>query len=151
MIKLPIQGCERYSHTLLVENHPVPVVDDYIKLLYPHTVPTKSSKIHKIPISSQTLLFWYPPAPPPYRHPPSAAGWCRSPRARCAAPRGTERWDRREWSTTPRRRRLGPATAHLPGTRLLRLQAKRISLKWINGTYHLVMTNIAMERSTHFS
>ena len=65
MIKLPIQGCERYSHTLLVENHPVPVVDDYIKLLYPHTVPTKSSKIHKIPISFQTLLFWYPPAPPP--------------------------------------------------------------------------------------
>ena len=46
MIKLPIQGCERYSHALLVENPPVPVVDDYIKLLYPHTVPTKSSKIH---------------------------------------------------------------------------------------------------------
>ena len=91
MIKLPIQGCEQYSHTLLVENPPVPVVDDYIKLLYPHTVPTKSSKIHKIPIYSPFFCCFDILQPPPNRHPPSAAGWCQSPHGRCAAPRGTER------------------------------------------------------------
>ena len=74
MIKLPIQGCEQYSHTLLVENPPVPVVDDYIKLLYPHTVPTKSSKIHKIPIYSPFFAVLISSSSPPQ---PSSSKRCR--------------------------------------------------------------------------
>ena len=141
MIKLPIQGCEQYSHTLLVENPPVPVVDDYIKLLYPHTVPTKSSKIHKIPIYSPSFCcFDILQLPPPTVILQALPVGAKVRTA--AAPLRAELNDEIVGSEVPLHvvgvlaqqrhiyQELGSLDSRWP---------KRISLEWINGTYHLVI------------